>query len=544
MENKQSVIKWIRSKARENKVLTFFSYRGTSHWWSLEKGLYTKILNTLNSNEESKKRLSFFSLKRLINNWKINNIIWLFFFKVLTRYFFGRFLSKEPKFSNSCDVLAVSYTSYWSNYSIVNSDSQKIYEKDGMLGNLLSKLREKEKVISLDSDSSLFVDFKTLFEKNSNLPGFWFPVEKYLDYDILRRVLSYLKIYKMRYTKLSKASSFSENWKYKDIDLSSLILEHIELFIHKRLFWHILYTELMIKAIAIEKPQILLITCAYCRLGRASVIAGKVMKIPSIEIQHGVIHPSHYSYIYDKSIDKDLAPSLPNKIAVFGNYYFNLLTQRSIYNKEQVVVTGQPRYDSFLDINMAMKRSSFLKKNAISEDTKIVLWTLQANDYPLEKNMEHLNLVFSVIDKYPKLTVLLKPHPHDRNSNLDLLQNFSKNRDNVQIYSKSFNTFELLYVCDLLLSRYSTTVTEAIGLEKEVILINFENDIETEAYTKEGNITQVKNRFMFNEQIARFLSKEKSPTEYRDKFVDNFLYKMDGNSTQRIVKLMDEIIKK
>jgi len=94
------------------------------------------------------------------------------------------------------------------------------------------------------------------------------------------------------------------------------------------------------------------------------------------------------------------------------------------------------------------------------------------------------------------------------------------------------------------LSRYSTTVTEAIGLEKEVILINFENDIETEAYTKEGNITQVKNRFMFNEQIARFLSKEKSPTEYRDKFVDNFLYKMDGNSTQRIVKLMDEIIKK
>ena len=64
--------------------------------------------------------------------------------------------------------------------------------------------------------------------------------------------------------------------------------------------------------------------------------------IPSVAVQHGIIHRFHVGYRYPARPPQLL---LPRRTYVFGEYEARLLTGESVYRPDEVAVSGSPRLD-------------------------------------------------------------------------------------------------------------------------------------------------------------------------------------------------------
>ncbi len=98
-----------------------------------------------------------------------------------------------------------------------------------------------------------------------------------------------------------------------------------------------------------EKPDLILVQNEYCLWEKSLIVAAKAQKIPVLAIQHGIIHEFHTGYLHWSDEFMLSLPfkniTLPDKIAVYGEYTKNLLIQCCNYPKDSIIVTGEPRYD-------------------------------------------------------------------------------------------------------------------------------------------------------------------------------------------------------
>ena len=100
---------------------------------------------------------------------------------------------------------------------------------------------------------------------------------------------------------------------------------------------------------------------------------------------------------------------------------------------------------------------------------------------------------------------------------------------------------------DLVICIESTVILEALALEKQVIQLNLIDKHEIfgelaskciNRVTKENELYGVIKDLLYNGTLSEKLSKE------RKKFILEYYYKIDGNSTRRFVGLVDSEIKK
>jgi hypothetical protein len=99
----------------------------------------------------------------------------------------------------------------------------------------------------------------------------------------------------------------------------------------------------------IIKPNKIYVICYYDIYIMTASYAAKKRNIPVIEIQHGIIHKNHLSYISEKNIQDN---PYPNYFFCFGNEYKNIISE-NIYKKENIFITG------YYYLNLIIKR----KKN-------------------------------------------------------------------------------------------------------------------------------------------------------------------------------------
>jgi len=104
------------------------------------------------------------------------------------------------------------------------------------------------------------------------------------------------------------------------------------------------------------KPKIIIIICSYG--GREDIIeAAKILNIPTVEFQHGVLSNYHLGYSYPEECPKYL---FPNYFCTFGNYW-----KESIYwsiDPSHVLNVGYPHLELSLK---AMSRSITKKKQIL-----------------------------------------------------------------------------------------------------------------------------------------------------------------------------------
>jgi CDP-glycerol glycerophosphotransferase (TagB/SpsB family) len=111
------------------------------------------------------------------------------------------------------------------------------------------------------------------------------------------------------------------------------------------------------------------------------------------------------------------------------------------------------------------------------------------------------------------------------------------------IVGKEVNTYELLNACDLAITKWSTTGLEAIALNKPLLILNLGGEPDRVEYVKEGVALGVYNEKDLTPTIEKSLKDDSELAKNRGKYLEKYLYKIDGKATERVVNLIGEMIK-
>jgi len=298
-----------------------------------------------------------------------------------------------------------------------------------------------------------------------------------------------------------------------------------------------------------EKPDLILLISEYGIFERALVVAGKLNKVPTLAIQHGSIGPVHKGYMYSKgsisasgSIETPYCP-IPDKTAVYGKYDYDLLTKMSSYPISSVVIAGQPRYDILAAADSFFDREKFCKRLNLNPSRKIVL--IATENIPISEGKAFLKRVLRALKNFPELQIVVKPHPLEKGEWYRKVVE-EENASGVVVLSKYSDTFEALYACDLLVTGFSTVITEAIILGKAVVSMHLSRSEDPTPYYKEVTLRVYREEDLVP-SIRKALYDEETKEKLKEagrKFVYKHAYKQDGKATERVVNLIEEMVRK
>ena len=440
-------------------------------------------------------------------------------------------------------VIVASYSGYWKRVATGKSEN-KALDQDVILGDITTALRrERFNVIALDRGSSRPADLKKVIEKR----GLWKPVETYLTPGIIRNAFEASRRYHKEWSHLKDSQEFINSLNYNEISLYSSLKGEFKKIFEGHASEAVLFIELMRRIIKIEKPDLILTTDEYDLFGRAAVIAGKLWGVPTLAIQHGNISPDHVGYIHTKDeISDEIAPEycpLATKTAVYGPWPKKVLVEDCNYPEGSVVVTGQARYDTLARADKIFSRENFCERYGLDAGNKIALICTQA--FPVfEERIVFLKSILKALKEFPEIQIVIKPHP---NENEEWCKEIvEEQKASVSILPKRSNTYEAIYACDIMLAFFSTTITEALILNKPVVVVNLTGRLDPMPYVESGaalgsyreeDIEPAIRKALYDENIREKLR------NVRTKFVHEHCYKIDGKGSERVVRLIGEIIK-
>lgn len=206
---------------------------------------------------------------------------------------------------------------------------------------------------------------------------------------------------------------------------------------------------------------------------------------------------------------------------------------------EKIVVTGLPRYDVLGKARKIYSRPEFVEKYGINPHHKIVHWSTQCHVLSDEENTANFREVFGAIKSLQNVTLVIKQHPaEEERYTKEIKKSISECGVNVVITPKESDTYEQLFVCDLMMTKTSTTAMEAVALGKPVIILNLSSEPDPVEYVKEGVAIGVYRTGDLRTAIERLLHDDSGLAAKRDGYIGRYLYKVDGNATSRVVEII------
>lgn len=207
---------------------------------------------------------------------------------------------------------------------------------------------------------------------------------------------------------------------------------------------------------------------------------------------------------------------------------------------KKVVITGQPRYDVLYYADRLYDRTKIMGDLGLNPNKKMILWTTQTHTASLEGNVRNIKTVYNVMASLKDVLLVIKLHPEEDQK--ALLYKKYKSFEPV-IVGGEVDTYPLLFACDLMITKTSTTAMEAVALNKPVIILNLSAESDPVEYVVEGVASGVYKEEDLKPAIEKLLKDDSGLAKNRQKYIEKYLYKIDGKATERVVSLILKIIK-
>lgn len=257
-------------------------------------------------------------------------------------------------------------------------------------------------------------------------------------------------------------------------------------------------------------------------------------------IQSALMSPinEHYrkqfiSYYGDESLKSDY-------FLCSGDYFKELKECAGV--SKRVLVTGQPRYDALSKIGEQYNKTKIIQEMGLSPSKKTILWTTQTHGLSYIENKKCIETVYSAMSSLSDAQLIIKLHPDEDQDAPLYVQNHEYEPI---ILGKDVDTNLLLSLCDLLITKNSTTALEATILDKPIIILNLSGKPDKVDYVNEGialgvyesaNFTSTIWNSLYNEQVSKRLEMA------REQYIKKYLYRKDGKATERIVNLIKSLL--
>jgi hypothetical protein len=351
-------------------------------------------------------------------------------------------------------------------------------------------------------------------------------------------------------------------------------------------------TDDVLKILDIEKPDLLISSNDYEFFGRSFVLGAKKKKIPSVLVLQRIFSDAYmnkkntslikgrFSIINQRGFFilkkyKILLKTYHNTGINFGKILFYIfkdlidpfldsepagkfgcdliltndknteiiLKKRKIYTK--IIVTGDPGLDSTYQKILNCQ----VVHNIKSSEINVVLVTTGYVEHGIwTKNMwtTAINHVLNAVKKNQseRIKFSIKIHPVTERKN-DYQKLINNQKLNIPIYQTE-DLFGIISNADVIISlgTGSWAIVEAVLMKKRILVVNLFNEpIENLPYVKFNVASQVKNLDDFSKKISEIYDAKISEDRINN-FIEKYLYKFDGKSSERSATEILELISK
>ena len=232
---------------------------------------------------------------------------------------------------------------------------------------------------------------------------------------------------------------------------------------------------------------------------------------------------------------------LRENIVVWGNIVRDYLINVRKFSREQILVVGSPKYDSFSKLEKSNK-----KYNRILVTLRPIISHMEGLRIEVyDRYKETLEKLVKFSDEHPNIEMILKLHPQ-QNLNNEIIKNMINGKKQIKVL-QSGGVKELLTECDVIVNiatdnfDASSVVLEGMLLNKPVLNIALQKNIKEFEFFKENIVENIFYDTDIEKEIFRFFDKTINKKLKKDfkKFLTEYLV----NYGQASMKLIENIKK-
>ena len=267
--------------------------------------------------------------------------------------------------------------------------------------------------------------------------------------------------------------------------------------------------------------------------------------VDSILLQHSFLrYNPELKKLQWKYEDQNMLGLTCKKFFLWGNSDLNYFLENSKIQKDQLIISGSPRHDQFLQIksstNSHTTKNILITLSPISErsglgDTNLII----KYNYFLEK-------IFKILNEFNDLKITVKLHPGENPHN-SILIDFLKNQSNITVFQIK-NPNELIKKSDLMINispelyDSSTIMLEGLLLRKPVIQLSLDDEL-SKVEPLKSPIIQISEIEHFEQIISKIINDE----IYRKEIIEQISNKLNdylsfqGNSSAKFLEIIEKI---
>jgi len=234
---------------------------------------------------------------------------------------------------------------------------------------------------------------------------------------------------------------------------------------------------------------------------------------------------------------------IPTITAVYGKEDRDFLIKEGNYPKENIVITGNQRYDFLPERIKEYDKKEIISELGLDDGKRTVLFI--TSPFSSDNNIKTLmNEIFNEISSLDNIQLIIKVHPTENERLYEESAKRFKNLDFKVIKNK--NMFELLYVSDIAITTYSTAGLEAMIMKKPLIVINLTGEDYPIDYSGDGAALRVEEKGILRTAITHLLEHYKlkiNLLKNADRYLHKHLYKVDGKAAERIINIIENEVK-
>ena len=287
----------------------------------------------------------------------------------------------------------------------------------------------------------------------------------------------------------------------------------------------------LMKVFKIEKPDIILVLTDGPPPCKIAVLVGIFLNIPSLLLLHVGMIGRNY----------ECPKFLVDKIAVTGEFAEDILIKCGV-DKERLVVSGRPTYDALVRAEEHFEKDEICRRLGLDPTRRIIVYTTE--NLPPSESEAMVYAICKAVKEISGLQFVVKVHPSELD--LSVYQRITRDVGVDASITRDANIYEVLYVSDIVITGFSATALDAMMLDKPVITANFTGLEDPLPFAESGAAIGVYKEKDFIPAISRALYDEDAREKLRDareKFIHEHSYKRDGKATERVVKLIEQMVK-
>lgn len=295
------------------------------------------------------------------------------------------------------------------------------------------------------------------------------------------------------------------------------------------------------RLLAQVRPEAVLVTYETGPRQRALMIEAWRARIPTVGLQHGIIFDNHYDYMHRSVTTEPLGSSgfaIPRTTCLWGWSWAETLTCAGVYPENSVVVTGSPRHDRAIELAAEMGRSGARAVLGLDGHDAPLVLALSAN----RDVRRYLDACCDGVASDGQAGLLVKMHPADDPAIAEsVLARFPRRA----LVVPGGRLFEAIIAADVVITQPSTTVGEALLLDRPVIVVDIApGDYSVLEHYGEGGALTAHSSAGLRDAVQSLLhdgaTRERLASE-RHLLVERWFLAADGRSAERFADVVARI---